>query len=761
MQSSNPESWAKVKSKKSQNYKSKIAALTKEAKQKPSQSSAEIRKKELLAKNHFFVPSKPADETPKSAVLGKISLEQQRKKSLKTFLKNQRRNARRRATRKRIDGEVDVSQSDVSLGDETVQDTASSLFALPPVLLTDSILTYLEPQDLAALSTCSNLSKVTAENGRLWKKMYQKRFPESNLVPKASSEWKRAYQLSETKLVDRLRCFSTRKTFLEDVIGVGANYTVNPKTKNVDYVELSQDLLSESAFQKDRVRKDAFGNTFKLFLPLYFTKEHFSRGLPAIEKTIFRLCSPSDRDGYRQFHTSMVLDVLPKLINTFTVLLSDEGISACHKSYDGLLQIHRLFLALAQKYPSLENEAVTRLRKFASNETYRTKSSCANLGLVIPLLLIVEGKDVEWAKVFGHFMSESFDRSVLWCCKKYPELERTISDDNQKVESAEKADRRVALTLDAMQVNLRLMMLHAYFHRTLCRDLSVQQRATQYDGCFGRPHTNDEEKQVPDAAIGGGSPTHDADPLSFAHFRNQVNLILSLNSWKGVFGFLRIKCPASKAEMARQLRQHVSNSRRKKYHRTGMDYARVQASGVSKILSKGQQYSTDENLRRVVFRDDWTYTGGTKYLDATCLVYKGSELFATVDYTNTTSRGIRHSGDVMRANGGTHTIEIDLQALDPAVTSCYFVISAWANATLFDILSPSISFSNAEDDTELCRYDLDAHDKVSYLTSVVMCRLYRTGAGVTWHVQAIGEAHKGAAGNYGPIHSAVKKLVLK
>ena len=114
----------------------------------------------------------------------------------------------------------------------------------------------------------------------------------------------------------------------------------------------------------------------------------------------------------------------------------------------------------------------------------------------------------------------------------------------------------------------------------------------------------------------------------------------------------------------------------------------------------------------------------------------------------------------MREGGGTHIIHIDLKALDAAITSCVFVISAWAGATLSDILSPSISFSDAdaeEDAPPPCTYDPDAHDKISYLTSVIMCKLYRTRDG-SWHVQAIGDAHKGAADNYGPIYSAVEKL---
>eukprot|EP00977_Amphora_coffeiformis_P017190 scaffold5510_cov76-Amphora_coffeaeformis.AAC.4 len=207
--------------------------------------------------------------------------------------------------------------------------------------------------------------------------------------------------------------------------------------------------------------------------------------------------------------------------------------------------------------------------------------------------------------------------------------------------------------------------------------------------------------------------------------------------------------------MAVRLRQHVKNSLRKKYHKKGMDFSRVQASGTSLILSKGQQYSASSDLRRLVFKDVWNFEGSTKYLDATCLMYDGKRLCSTVDYVNQSGQGVQHSGYVMHDRGGTHTIHIDLEELDPRITQCVFVISAYDEATLADILSPSISFCDDQGGPPLCVYDLDYHDKISYVTSVVMCKLYRTKDD-RWHVQAIGDAHRGAANNYGPIYEAVE-----
>ena len=120
-------------------------------------------------------------------------------------------------------------------------------------------------------------------------------------------------------------------------------------------------------------------------------------------------------------------------------------------------------------------------------------------------------------------------------------------------------------------------------------------------------------------------------------------------------------------------------------------------------------------------------------------------------------------GDVIGHRTGSHTINIDLGALDKTVTSLVFVLSAWGGATLADITSASVAFRDADapDEAEpLCSYSLEAHDKVASLTAVVMCKFYRTAtANSCWHVVAIGDSCKGSASNYGPVYQAVEKYV--
>lgn len=758
--------------------------------------------------NKFFIPPKSSYAAMTKAEQKKkleTFTEAEQKKKLRTLRKNQRRAARRRAV---AAATAQKKTAQKKAATEPVEDSApattmtaagteddlsvqlfkeSPLLTLPYEVLTDEILSYLRPEEMAKLGACSKYSKAVTEEGFLWQSMFKERFPTSQLTPASMNEWKRAYQFSLSSIVDRLRCFVTQRTFFQDVLGVGVNYTVNPRTKVVDYIDLSQDLLSTTAFQEHRIRADAFGNPFKLFLPLYFSEEHFQRALPQIQKTICRLCSVSaEHAGKNWFEPEMALDVFAKIVNTFVVLLCDEGISACQKSFNGLIRVHRLFLAFAHQYPGIKRAALLRLRKFALHEKHRSKAACPNLGWILPLMMIVDEKDMVWNDVCAKFVAEAFDRSVLWSCKKYPKLAETHAVQG-KPESTDKADQRVELTRDAIKVNLRLIMFHAYFHRaTSGQGKTTQERANVYDRFFGQPDPEQEKPSTADDDTMASSVSTDnteasssagekddkpaapsAAKLSFSYFRDQINYILVDVTWHRFFSFVGLQCPQSKADMACRLRQHVTNSWKKGYHKKGMDFSRIQASGTSTILAKGQQYNANAGLQRVVFRDFWKYEGDrVKYLDATCILYRGKQRFWTVDYQNRwdDNRAVQHSGDVMTDNGGTHTIDLNLEALDRAITSCVFVVSAWNEATLSDITSSSIAFSDANaGDTSppLCTYDLDAHDKISYLTSVVMCRLYRTTtvAGERWHVQAIGEAHKGAAGNYGPIYAAIEKLL--
>mmetsp|Transcript_6714 Transcript_6714/g.17280 ORF Transcript_6714/g.17280 Transcript_6714/m.17280 type:complete len:853 (-) Transcript_6714:134-2692(-) len=646
----------------------------------------------------------------------------------------------------------------------------SMLLSLPYDTLTGCIMSFLEPNDLLAMGSTNKMAQQLTQDGFLWQSIFRERFPDSQLNPKAMKEWKLAYQLSLSRVVNRLRCFATKQTFFEDVIGVGVDFTINPKTKCIDYISVSQDLISQTAFAKNKVRSDVFGNKFQLFLPLYFSEEHFQRALPMIRKTVARLC-PEKKCG---FQPSMVLDVFPKIITTFVVLLSDEGVSASRKSFSGLIRMHRLFLAMANQYPSIKQHALKNLSHFMAKEENRCKSSCPSLGAILPLLMIVDEDKMDWRKIRPTYLGEMFDRAVLWVCKDHPHLELTRQPDG-KPESMEQAEERLRLTRGSMTVVLRLTMFHVFFLKSCCQG-SAQSRASKYDIYFGQPEPEDmktpsaqegEDDSNLLAADGSNQASKVATGrtksplLSYEAFRSQVNEIHTSTGWQSFFHFVGLKGAQSKEKMAQLLRMHIQNSQRKRYHTAGMDFSQVQAGGTSKILSKGQKYSASSSLKNLVFHDSWQFNGETQFLDATCIMFdKHKNRVCVVDYLRKEGLegSVVHSGDVMHQGGGTHTIHIDLSLMPVKVAMCVFVISAWNGAKLSDIVSPLVSFSDADAEdsaSPLCVYELDKQDKIDHLTSVIMCKLYRTQDG-RWHVQAVGDAHRGDASNYGPILQAVE-----
>ena len=126
---------------------------------------------------------------------------------------------------------------------------------------------------------------------------------------------------------------------------------------------------------------------------------------------------------------------------------------------------------------------------------------------------------------------------------------------------------------------------------------------------------------------------------------------------------------------------------------------------------------------------------------------------------------IRHSGDMLRSVlcEGTHTISVDLDRLDPAVAELFISLSAWAGARLGEIRCPSVTLTNPDTRAPLCEYRLEGvpKDALDTYSSVVMCRVFRGGAGPAgggggWQVEAVGQLGHGHADAYDPLLHCIR-----
>jgi hypothetical protein len=128
------------------------------------------------------------------------------------------------------------------------------------------------------------------------------------------------------------------------------------------------DVISHEAFDLAGVRRTCFNEDFDAFLPLYINEEHFGRTLRSIlPRSIEDLC-PTARTG---FIPVMILNVLPRLMNTMVVLLCDKGVAVCDAVIDGYTRLHRLFYACVSHFSTLRAEIQNRLKAFASSEKVR------------------------------------------------------------------------------------------------------------------------------------------------------------------------------------------------------------------------------------------------------------------------------------------------------------------------------------------------------------------------------------------------------
>lgn len=531
----------------------------------------------------------------------------------------------------------------------TMEEAMGAFGLLPPEPLT-TIMCMLSTQDLSSMSsTCRGL-KAASEDGYLWKSLLRRHFPASNLSAASMQDWKHVFILEKGNIIESLHCFYTKCTHEEDILGFPISYTINPRTRDVDYIQVHLDIMSRDAYGHG-VRNTADNQTFNLLLPLYITPEHFERALPLIQATIAKLC-PFLRKSYSPaspFHPDMALEVMPKVLNTMVVLLCDKGLQASERAIEGYCLMHRLFLALCEKY-NLHEKAEQDVIRFKNSSRFQTKDECPDLGRMMASLSVCVSPATAWKEIVRPLTSEVFDRTVMWICKHDPSI---VTNFKKAGYSTDRKDHYVDEVLlrsawEGSRVALRLNMFHAGFLHLLARPngVSLKKVVTGYDALYGMPSLYMKKR-----------------------IQEFIKKVINVGyDWGFFFTVMGMQTP-SKEYLTSWLGQCWRNSLRKGYHTRTTRFENIQNRGVSKILLKGESYSAPVNMRRAKMLETWRWVGvGTKFLDASCLVYGfGGEFLEVVDYSRRVgvNGAVRHSGDVIdyNINQGTHTITISFAGI--------------------------------------------------------------------------------------------------
>lgn len=599
-----------------------------------------------------------------------------------------------------------------------------------------SIFEFLSVRELARSACVCKQFKRYSEDGFLWRTVFVRRFPKTSLNPGSLSTWKHVFALETEQIFDQLICFQTKASFSETTLGIPIMYTVNPKKNIIDYMFSTCDLLSVEAYNAYKVRKTKWQEEFTHWLPIYISYDHFKRSQPVLEKALIKLAQVSNPQRWHsgrkcQFCPTMALEVLPKLMKTFTVLIADKGIDNLEGALLGYFTIHRLFIALCLEYPELRREIDDRIKQFLRSEHCRSKEGCPDLGEFQCLLSVSD--TYSWDKVVGKIALESLDRQVLWICRTFPELHWE-----------DKVPDRLAKTYQCTAVSRRIAMFQGYFARTFKGKRTIFELANYYDRYYGRPSRADVKE-----------------------FKSDIEQLLASSSEKdykkgypAYFKAIGFRMP-SWGGLEHMLEQAVVNSKDRGYTRDGMRFDKIHRSGVSKILMRGESYSINPSARTINVEDLWTCPGSFDYLDASVILLKeDGEYITHADYCSRRVMGegdhesgpaVKHSGDMIHGKNGSHRIEIDLTKLPADVHRLVFTVSAW-RGTFKNIAEPYIRLCD-ENKSELCRHSV-AHlvKKHPDKTLAIFGEMCRTkGKAAKWEFNAHSLIGTGNVRDYGEI----------
>lgn len=170
-------------------------------------------------------------------------------------------------------------------------------------------------------------------------------------------------------------------------------------------------------------------------------------------------------------------------------------------------------------------------------------------------------------------------------------------------------------------------------------------------------------------------------------------------------------------------------------------------------------YAIPESFDHVVFDLYWGYPfSGRDYLDASCLVYQGTQFLYLADYSSNNLNGITHSGDVMNdyARTGHHTIHVYLKQLPNNVTHLFFTLSAWNSPNIAKYPNPSLKFYEAGNiKKDLCK---TTFTHAGNSQAVVMCSVSKNSLG-RWEIYESGKLSAGNAKQYAQLKSTISNLI--
>lgn len=354
-------------------------------------------------------------------------------------------------------------------------------------------------------------------------------------------------------LVERqeIRCFHSRLSFEEDILGVGVSCQYYPD--GVLKACISElDLISSVAFDEG-VRTSVWGKPFTFFLPLAINAQHANRAFERMKSSFSRIQAnlpeapqfdETKSKSLPRFDPLQAMNVIQSLMNGMVVQLmnavAEQRLHASEKALLGYCAFHHLLLYLATRYPQIVAHASQAVNKFLTTPTARTKRITPDIGKLLVLLTLTDGS-LGWDKLAIVFLKESFARGVRWYSREYPAMLLNTNPLQSGVDQ-----ERLDTVFSASQTSLRLAMFQVYFLTTIGRPQGQNPAALlqTYNKSLGRPS---ESQKVA--------------------LQKACQSILQVKTWDEFFDRVHVQRPTP-LFLSNLLREAVRTSSQLRYHST-------------------------------------------------------------------------------------------------------------------------------------------------------------------------------------------------
>merc|ERR1712137_577075 len=129
----------------------------------------------------------------------------------------------------------------------------NSLFSFLPMSVIRHLFRFLDVQSLISASYCCRVFYEASTDYALWEDICERYLGSRSYVQGSRVTGKMAIAREVFTVRSQLFCFHTRKTFQEDSLGIPISFERNPRTRKIQYINTTLDLLSREAFYDDKV----------------------------------------------------------------------------------------------------------------------------------------------------------------------------------------------------------------------------------------------------------------------------------------------------------------------------------------------------------------------------------------------------------------------------------------------------------------------------------------------------------------------------